>query len=102
MEQKIIIYILSGHFQLQNTPQANYVKTLHLFAYGTYKEYLAQKDSLIELTDAMKKKLKHLTIITMAINSRCLAYSDLLDQLDIGCVRELEDIIIASIYAGKN
>lgn len=49
----------------------------------------------------MKKKLKHLTIVTMAISNKCIAYSDLLEQLDIGCVRELEDLIIESIYAGK-
>lgn len=48
----------------------------------------------------MKKKLKHLTIVTMAISNKCIAYSDLLEQLDIGCVRELEDLIIESIYAG--
>lgn len=93
--------VFSPYFrQLKDTPHANYVNTLHLFAYGTYKEYLEQKDSLIELTDAMRKKLKHLTIITMAINSKCLAYSDLMTQLDISCVRELEDLVIASIYAG--
>lgn len=49
----------------------------------------------------MKKKLKHLTIVTMAISNKCIGYSDLLEQLDIGCVRELEDLIIESIYAGK-
>lgn len=36
----------------------------------------------------------------MAISNKCIAYSDLLEQLDIGCVRELEDLIIESIYAG--
>lgn len=86
--------------QLENTPHTNYLNTLNLFAYGTYKQYLEQKSSLIELSDIMKKKLKHLTIVTMAIKDKCIAYSDLLDQLDIGCVRELEDLIIESIYAG--
>lgn len=49
----------------------------------------------------MKKKLKHLTIVTMAISDKCIGYSNLLEQLDIGCVRELEDLIIESIYAGE-
>lgn len=71
-----------------------------MFAYGTYKQYLDNQSSLIELSDVMKKKLKHLTIVTMAISNKCIAYSDLLEQLDIGCVRELEDLIIESIYAG--
>lgn len=87
-------------FQLENTPHANYLNTLNLFAFGTYKQYLENQSSLIELTDTMKKKLKHLTIVTMAISNKCIAYNDLLEQLDIGCVRELEDLIIESIYAG--
>lgn len=88
-------------FLLQlETTHPNYLNTLNLFAYGTYKQYLDNQSSLIELTDAMKKKLKHLTIVTMAISNKCIAYSDLLEQLDIGCVRELEDLIIESIYAG--
>lgn len=77
------------------------MNTLNLFAYGTYRQYLENKSILIELTDVMKKKLKHLTIVTMAISDKCIAYSNLLDQLDIGCVRELEDLIIESIYAGE-
>lgn len=86
--------------QLENTPHANYLNTLNVFAYGTYKQYLDNRSTLIELTEVMKKKLKHLTIVTMAISDKCIAYSDLLEQLDIGCVRELEDLIIESIYAG--
>lgn len=79
----------------------SYLNALNLFAFGTYRQYLERKDAVIELTDVMKKKLKHLTIITMAVQNKCLAYSDLLEQLDISCVRELEDLIIAAIYAGK-
>lgn len=48
----------------------------------------------------MEKKLKHLTIVTMAIRNKCISYTDLLDQLDIKNVRELEDLIIESIYSG--
>lgn len=88
-------------FQLENTPHASYLNTLNVFAYGTYRQYLENKSILIELTDVMKKKLKYLTIVTMAISDKCIAYSNLLEQLDIGCVRELEDLIIESIYAGE-
>lgn len=55
---------------------------------------------MIELTDVMEKKLKHLTIVTMAIRNKCIAYSDLQRELDIRNVRELEDLIIESIYSG--
>lgn len=76
------------------------MNTLNLFAYGTYKQYLDNKSTLIELTDVMKKKLKNLTIVTMAVRTKCISYADLLEQLDIKNVRELEDLIIESIYAG--
>lgn len=56
---------------------------------------------MIELSTLMKKKLQHLTIVTMAIRNKCISYNTLLDELDIDNVRELEDLIIESVYAGK-
>lgn len=88
------------YLQLANTPHANYLNTLNIFAYGTYKNYLDNKINMIELSDAMKTKLKHLTIVSMAIRNKCIAYSDLQNELDIRNVRELEDLIIESIYSG--
>lgn len=93
-------FFVCRFWQLANTPNAHYLNTLNLFAYGTYKQYLDNKSTLIELTDVMKKKLKHLTIVTMAIRTKCISYTDLLEQLDIKNVRELEDLIIESIYSG--
>lgn len=49
----------------------------------------------------MIKKLQHLTIVTMAIRSKVIPYKDLLIELDIQNVRDLEDLIIESIYAGQ-
>lgn len=49
----------------------------------------------------MIKKLQHLTIVTMAIRSKVIPYKDLLVELDIKNVRDLEDLIIESIYAGS-
>lgn len=62
---------------------------------------MTNRDKLIDLTDVMVKKLKHLTIVTMAIGQKCIAYEDLQQQLEIEHVRDLEDLIIESIYAGK-
>lgn len=56
---------------------------------------------MISLTPLMKKKLQHLTIVTMAIRNKCISYNALLEELDIDNVRELEDLIIESVYAGK-
>ncbi|XP_012140441.1 COP9 signalosome subunit 7 isoform X2 [Megachile rotundata] len=85
--------------ELANGPYVQYWNTLNLFAYGTYKEYLENKEKVLELTPVQKKKLQHLTIVTLATKSRCIPYSTLLEELDIKNVRDLEDLIIEAIYA---
>lgn len=85
--------------ELENGPHAEYWNTLNLFAYGTYKEYLANTEKLLELTPTQKKKLQHLTIVTLAEKSKCIPYSVLLEELDIKNVRDLEDLIIEAVYA---
>lgn len=85
--------------ELANTPDKKYINTLELFAFGTYKDYLANCSSLLELTPAQKKKLQHLTIVTLATKTKCIPYSTLLIELDIKNVRDLEDLIIEAIYA---
>ncbi|XP_078032863.1 COP9 signalosome subunit 7 isoform X3 [Augochlora pura] len=85
--------------ELESGPYVQYWNTLNLFAYGTYRKYLENKDKVLELTPTQKKKLQHLTIVTLATKSRCIPYSVLLDELDIKNVRDLEDLIIEAIYA---
>lgn len=77
-----------------------YFNTLTLFAYGTYRQYMENREKLLELSPVMTKKLQHLTIVTMAIRNKRISYQDLLTALDIDNVRDLEDLIIESIYAG--
>lgn len=83
--------------------QTESTKTFHnllnLFAYGTYSDYKKNKDKLPELTTTQLKKLRHLSIVSMATRNKCLPYSELLTELDIKNVRELEDLIIEVIYA---
>ncbi|XP_017784352.1 PREDICTED: COP9 signalosome complex subunit 7b isoform X2 [Nicrophorus vespilloides] len=80
-------------------PSKNCIATLNLFAYGTYNEYLQNKELFFELSPAQKKKLQHLTIVTLATQSKCIPYGILLKELDINNVRDLEDLIIEAIYA---
>lgn len=74
--------------------------TLALFAYGTYADYKAAPQNFAELSPALQKKLKQLSIVSLASSQKSLPYSLLLGQLEIGNVRELEDLIIDSIYVG--
>ncbi|XP_031647756.1 COP9 signalosome complex subunit 7a isoform X2 [Oncorhynchus kisutch] len=54
--------------------------------------------SLPELTPAQRNKLRHLSIISLASNLKCLPYSLLLQQLELKNVRELEDLLIEAVY----
>lgn len=49
----------------------------------------------------MEKKLKHLSILSIAIQQKSIPYDRLMSELDIKNVRHLEDLIIEAIYAGK-
>jgi len=74
--------------------------TLCLFAYGTFEDYHAAPDKFLALTDPNKKKLKQLSLVSIAAKQKSIPYSVLLTKLDIKHVRELEDLIIDSIYTG--
>ena len=77
---------------------------LHLFAFGTYKDWKQNESKLPELTPTQLQKLRHLTIVSLATRgtkSKVIPYSVLLEELDITNLRTLEDLIIESIYTGR-
>jgi len=73
---------------------------LNIFAYGTYADYKGNKDKLPKLSAIQETKLKQLTIVSLASKNRVIPYSVLQTELDVTNVRELEDLIIDSIYQG--
>jgi COP9 signalosome complex subunit 7 len=75
---------------------------LNIFAYGTYADFKSKQDklSLVKLTKVQETKLKQLTIVSLASKNRVIPYSVLQTELDVSNVRELEDLIIDSIYQG--
>jgi len=85
--------------ELSGTEFTGYFGLLNVFAYGTYKDYLNSGTGLPELTLAQKKKLQHLTIVSLSEQDKCIPYKKLLDELGISNLRELEDLIIEAIYA---
>lgn len=78
----------------------SYHDLLEIFAFGTFKDYLAAKERLPELTEPMISKLRRLTIVTLASIQKRIPYASLQADLDLGNVRELEDLVIESIYCG--
>ncbi|XP_074734794.1 COP9 signalosome complex subunit 7b isoform X1 [Strix uralensis] len=98
------VYVFGELLELTNVQElaegshAAYFQLLSLFAYGTYPDYVANKDNLPELTVTQKNKLKHLTIVSLASRMKCIPYSVLLKDLDMRNLRELEDLIIEAVY----
>lgn len=74
-------------------------RLLTLFAFGVYSDYMSQSDSLPPLTPAMRAKLRALTIVSLAEKTKCISYHTLEQELCIGDRRELEDLVIETIYA---
>ncbi len=72
-----------GHFQL-----------LSIFAYGLYADYEANKAKLPKITENMRKKLRLLTVASMANKEKTIQYDQLKTALGIESIRELEDLII--------
>jgi len=89
-----------------STPNAKaYHDLLNLFAYGTFEEYLSAQPQLPALTEPMKKKLRLLTIATIATKEKTIKYEHMQRVLGIDSIRELEDLIIEgtnnSVLKGK-
>jgi COP9 signalosome complex subunit 7 len=84
--------------ELAQTEDAKYLELLKIFAYGSFADYKA--GSFPQLTPAQIKKLKQLTIVSLAQQSKVIPYDVLQKQLEIAELRELEDLIIESIYQG--
>jgi len=82
----------------QSVDASKWYNLLELFAYGKLSDYNEQ--NMPPLTDSMIKKLRLLTIITLANNkSKKIPYSVLGEELKINNLRDLEDLIIEAIYA---
>nr|ODN94107.1 hypothetical protein L203_00283 [Cryptococcus depauperatus CBS 7841] len=79
----------SGHYRL-----------LELFAYGTLGDYEENKTGLPPLQEAHINKLKHLTLVSLALQHRSLKYDKLLLDLHLETTRQVEDLVIDAIYAG--
>ncbi|XP_071718582.1 COP9 signalosome complex subunit 7-like isoform X1 [Rutidosis leptorrhynchoides] len=87
--------------QLQGTEHAIYFDLLRMFAHGTWSEYKSNGSNLPPLAHDQVRKLKQLTVLTLAETNKVLPYDVLMQELDINNVRELEDFLINDcMYVG--
>ncbi|KAJ8603080.1 hypothetical protein CTAYLR_006681 [Chrysophaeum taylorii] len=84
---------------LRETEHAPYLLLLELFAYGRYSQYRST-EGLPELNPQQTLKLRQLSIVSIAREREVVPYALLHDELDVADVRNLEDVIIETIYAG--
>ncbi|KAJ0961867.1 hypothetical protein J5N97_029695 [Dioscorea zingiberensis] len=74
---------------------------LRLFAYGTWNDYRSNSGGLPALLPDQVRKLKQLTVLTLAETKKVLLYDQLMQEIDVSNVRELEDFLINEcMYAG--
>jgi len=75
-------------------------EALTLFAYGTYRQYKDNNKSYPELAAPLIKKLRQLSVVSIASVQKSIPYPTLLQELGLEQVRDLEDLIIDCMYAG--
>ena len=92
--------ILFPSQDLTNGPHAAYLTILNMFAFGTYKDLTSCSDPIPDISPLMRRKLRLLTVVSLAEQSKLLSYSLLMQELHIDNVRELEDLVIEGISAG--
>ncbi|BDA49446.1 COP9 signalosome complex subunit 7a [Coccomyxa sp. Obi] len=84
--------------ELENSEASKAHKLLQLFAYGTWSDYKGNASSLPALNDQQLLKLRQLTVVSIAENKKSIAYGELLQQLELGNIRELEDLLITDCF----
>ncbi|KAJ9479981.1 PCI domain-containing protein [Pseudozyma hubeiensis] len=101
------LFDIPGVAELSNSTDAQLgsaYQLLCLFAYGTYSDYthLLQSGSIPNVSTDQVQKLRQLTLLSLACQNKALSYTLLSESLGISGTdgRELEDLIIETIYAG--
>jgi COP9 signalosome complex subunit 7 len=83
---------------------ANYLTLLETFAWGTWESYNASSTPLPALSDAQSRKLRLLSLLTIAAEKTTattqhnLSYPSLCKRLDLESSRDLEQLVTAAIY----
>jgi len=82
-----------------NESTAPYLRLLRLFTFGSYKDYKEQ-EGLPELSHGMLRKLRMLSVVSLAETEKLIPYNTLQNEVGLASVREVEDLIIEGISCG--
>jgi COP9 signalosome complex subunit 7 len=78
---------------------ASHLTLLQIFSHGTYQTYKTTP-GLPDLSEQQATKLRQLSLLTLARQRANLSYDALRQQLGLDSARQLEDLVIAAVYAG--
>lgn len=84
---------------------AKIAKTLDLFSYGVYGDYVADASPFLPLTDSQIFKLRQLTAMSIVQKfafqkTRIIPYQEFQQGLALADGRQVEEVLISCIYAG--
>eukprot|EP00270_Netrium_digitus_P001598 TRINITY_DN1176_c0_g1_i2.p1 TRINITY_DN1176_c0_g1~~TRINITY_DN1176_c0_g1_i2.p1 ORF type:complete len:262 (-),score=77.41 TRINITY_DN1176_c0_g1_i2:273-1058(-) len=96
-----ILEVTSMQEQLRGSEHSHALDLMELFSYGTWSDYKSSAEKFPPLELQQQLKLKQLTVMKLAETAKVLPYDLLMRELDVGNVRELEDLLINDcMYAG--
>ncbi|KAI1119065.1 PCI domain-containing protein [Nemania sp. NC0429] len=84
----------------QSADYASHLRLLEIFSHGTYASYNDAATSLPPLNDAQTRKLRQLSLLSLARDPRELTYAALQRSLGLPTARAVEDLVISAVYAG--
>lgn len=97
---EIVSAKVSNMAELKTEVVSLWIRLLEIFSYGTWEDYRNLSNShVIELDNYAQRKLKELTIVSLATHSSYLDFDMLRHHLDVEA-NDLEWLIIDSIYDG--
>ncbi|KAJ2608499.1 hypothetical protein H4S08_004438 [Coemansia sp. RSA 1365] len=85
--------------ELVSTEQyAEYGRLLELFCFGVLSDYNTGTAQVSELSEVLLRKLKHLTLVSLASQNKILKYDDLMRNLDCSAEQDVEELVIETTY----
>ncbi|CEG37106.1 proteasome component region pci domain-containing protein [Plasmopara halstedii] len=84
----------------QDSEHKEQYELLRIFCFGTYSDYIERKDELPDLTPQQVNKLRKLSAVSLAHRFKNIPYDIMVQELGVSTVREVEDILIDTIYSG--
>lgn len=84
----------------KNPEKQKYYQLLRLFAYGTLQDYQQSRNLFPPLSETQLRKLRALTLVSLAHGHNELRYEQLHSALAVQSTRAIEDVVIDAVYAG--